>query len=1288
LRNVQGDGRNVACRRMPFATRSFSARLVQAESLRRGGFPELAPEVIDQAAKQLQRVMQADDEVSRLMPDDASRQALLELGWNTARVDAAAMTAAEQALPQLAAPPSKSPMPMPPAPAPPAPTLPAPPVIEAWFAQELADASQHEQLRAVLTALDKLGRWPQTPDCLFIRQVLQLEGTEGELVADAARRILSLRRDLRSIVTRSPESYAAARPSVAEGLRDLIAAERWLLEAGPRQPEVRVWLDRAEAAVAKARKQAQRYADLAGLWGDLLAELPPVAAWVAARASDLEQRPVAWNDIRRAAEVWAQSASDSPDPIRLLESWPDKPAPLTSVERPLLLLFADALRLQAILRSKDGAESAMGSFDLAAVARHRREFWKAVEDALPQLGARSRPTPAEWWDADRLLRAPFLPADDRASLDQLLRNDPSGSSAARDVNADSLWQGFWAIASLDLMQTGRSTELWKKWDRLAELTQSAQPDLRARRSELERGIRDQWTDLQSQAESLNSRNLADLQLAAAVLDPHLTPRRDPDAELRRSAASAFGDWLLVFADDWRGRVADAPGSEYQRLADRAEALAVQLSARETRPTPAAPPVLQVQGGRFDATRRGKLEATYSGGDRDGLQFLLVPAPVRWTQGGKSSRLDQTQAIRFPGDGKLDVDLQLDDQVVAPEKMVVALATADGFPLQFRALTLTPPFDPSQWRIEFVDVETQTPLEASPLAGTNGVKLFFAPSAEITVQARLIRPAQDTTPAVRIKLMQLTAGDPIVLRDNLEVKLAGPQTPVIFDLPAPPEKPAEAAAPPPMPATPLADLARGWIFEITPEGGEPVHYTVKPAFWSAAKFIDEPQPALQDGRFVLRLQRKAVQSALLPKKIEVVLDPSDSVTRVLTDPTLRGPLEPGQKSTLGFSVPEDWRTQAARSDWKVALGVAGLPHAYRWQLRETGNVDQLGGQPEQLEVRLLMPRNEKGAPIRDVPVLESGKDPLRIQLQVFADSLDRIDDPQDWRLVYRVVRTTEDKPEATPFGHEWPLFSSVERHVELLGVKAGAWKFHTAARDYEYEFSADDLRGLLGRFTVQAELRRGGRREPLAQQSLVFALDNDTPPKVTPKFLAAESKGARVRIGATDAESGIRRLVVGIDKNGDKQLLDDEILDARNYRLFDETHPSFDTTIPWAKFPPLEKSVTEYVVLVQAQNGLGVTGSQNLIVPYNPPKAATRGTLVVEMKLSGGAKATLQLTGPQAKTVEASSSPVQIGDLAPGTYQIEANVSYVVVGKRQTGKASAEVKAGGTTSVSVPLSSSK
>jgi hypothetical protein len=1287
LRNARGDGRIIACRQMPFAARSFSARLVQAESLRHGGFPELLPDILDQATKQLQRIAQGDDELSRLIPDEPGRQSAAVLGWNSARIDAAKLTAADQALQALLVPPPKAaptPMPMPAPPAA-APAIPASAVIEAWFVQQLPDSAMRDRLRATLTALEKGGHWPQTPDCLLIRNVLQLEGPDADLAVEATQRILGLRRELRSIVLRQPNSYAALQALVAEALRDLTAAERWLLEAGPRQPEVRSWLDRAEAAVVQARRAGQRHGDLVGLWSDLLAELPAVAAWVAARASDEEQRPVAWNDIRRVAEIWSQNSDASLDPMRLQETWPDKPARLTNLERKLLVLFADAQRLQAAIRAKD---STGADLDLATVSRHRRDLWKEVEEAVPQLGTRSRPTPSEWWDSDRLVRAPFLPAEDRAALEKLLYSDPSHAGVARDVNADALWQGFWAIATLDLMQAGSPTGLWKSWDRLAELTQTTQPDLVARRAELGRSIRDVWTELQNRSESLNSRGLADLQLAAAVLDPHLLPRRDPDDELRQSASRSFGDWLIVFAADWRGRAADPQGSDYQRLAERAETLAAQLSAHE-KSTPTKPGMLQVQGGRFDASRHSRLEASAAADDRDGLQLLLVPAPVRVNRGGKVSRLSQTQAIPLPENGQLNVDLELEDQIVAPEKMVIALAAADGFPLQFRTIQLTPPFDPSQWRIEFVDVESQTPLEASPLAGVNGVKLFFAPLAEIAVQARLIRPSQDTTPAVRIKLLQITGGEPIVLRDGLDVKLTGPQTPIVFDLPVVPEKTeGTAAAPPPSPAAVQADLARGWIFEIVPEGGDPFRYVVKPAFWSAAKFIDDPQPALQDGRFVLGLQRKAAQSALLPPKIEVALDPSDAVARVLIDPTLRGPLEPGQNSTLGFTLPEDWRAQAARSEWKVALGVAGLPHAYRWRIRETGNVDPLGGQPEQLEVRLLMPRNDKGAPVRDVPVLESGKDPLRIQLQVFADTLDRIDDPQDWRLVYRVVRITDDKPQATPFGHEWPLLSSVERHVELMGVKAGAWKFRTSARDYEHEFSPDDLRGLLGRFTVQAELRRGGRREPLAQQSLVFALDNDAPPKLESKFLAAESKGCRVRLSALDAESGIRRVTVGIDKNGDKQLAEDEIFETRGYPLFRENHPTWDTMIPWSKFPPLEKTTTTYTLLVQCQNGLGITGSQNVTVQYNPPKAATVGTLVIDMKMSGAAKATIELKGPQPKTVSASSSPVSIGDLPPGTYQIEVSVLDVVVGSRKSGKASADVKAGATTNVNIPLSASK
>ena len=49
---------------------------------------------------------------------------------------------------------------------------------------------------------------------------------------------------------------------------------------------------------------------------------------------------------------------------------------------------------------------------------------------------------------------------------------------------------------------------------------------------------------------------------------------------------------------------------------------------------------------------------------------------------------------------------------------------------------------------------------------------------------------------------------------------------------------------------------------------------------------------------------------------------------------------------------------------------------------------------------------------------------------------------------------------------------------------------------------------------------------------------------------------------------------------------------------------------------------------------------------------------------------------------------QFSDLTPGQYQVAVSVNYAVIGRKENGEAKVDVKAGETTTASVPLSQAK
>ena len=1346
-RDAGRQGRHVVCRQMPLTWRAFESQLALAVALQRGGLDELVPQSVQQADAAYKKLQtQSASFVGwELTANEAQQKSLQELGFAVESNPPApeALKAVEKFLLSLlseapgATAPTASSVPNGPEPAPSA--------IQAWLRQELlrdASAENWDRLKQIVNRLQRVGRLPTTAESLLLRDVLATENGAARLgTGDAMGRVFKLRDRFRQLAVRSPESLPLVRDTVQSGMRSLNAAERWLLATEANRPEVRDWLDKSEQAVARAELLTKRYADTVGIWSDLLTELPAAAEWIATRANDDDHRKVDWLRLRDVARQWAERERDGRwDSASFQNAWPDKPARWTDLERLLLTQFIDAQRLKVALSAGGNDSTATRtspdevSEDLsklaAQAASDRSDFGDEVRRTLPRLGTADHPTPSLWRETDRLLAQPWLSGDERRKLDGLRRLAPRGDPLPnRQSEAGSLWQGFWAIATLSLLTPDRggvapdhsgTADLWKDWERLAELSQPAavaarapsaaeQQALRQRRAELGRAIRRQWSTLQDRASSAKSTtSLPAWHLVAATLDPTLLPAADPDVHLRDERQRQFADWLTVFSADWRQRATVATNSDplgYAALAERADTLTRDLGGASPRTEPLAPPVRFQDDKRpsFDAQRRTRINLSIApvAETRREMNVLISGVQVRLVEGPNQIPLRQTVARPLQSNGQLELDLKLDDEVEAAQSLLVALAEADGYPLDFRRIPLYPPFDPSQWRIEFLDAATNTPLENVPLSDPTGIKIFLPPTAAVSLRANLVRPAKDSTASAKITLYRLTESSRLPLLEGLDLKLeAGKErTPILLDLPAPAkdkETAKDKAA-----TEPLADLARGWLFEITPEDQKPLEYLIRPTFWSASKFIDEPQPVIRDDRFTLELKRRATVAGdvPLPEKIPVELSLPDSLRNSLADYTLSGSAAAGQQLTLSFALPKNWSDQARDEKWSLALDVAGLPHAHRWRIEPSGSVTPVSGQPPQLDIRLRLPPAEPKAPPRLEPVIRKGKESLHLQFQVDATELDRTEGTGDWSLSYTVVREVEAGNQPTPLQHSWRLFSSVQRHVWLDAIQAGAWKLRTAANDYEQLEPEAEIRGMSGRFQVQAALTRAAQpQQPLATAKLRFAIDDDAPPALEVKGVSTEprltDKDFAFRIEAADPESGIQRLVYGFDKNADKQLQEDEeLLEERSSIGLDNPKVGWPIIISKAKMPKLEKDEETRHLIVQARNGLGAVATRVVPVTLRKPvvvlpKKLTTGALTVNLKVSRGAKCNIQLSGPAARLEETSEDSVTFSDLPAGQYQINVKVNYAVLGRKESGEAKIDVKLGETVTANVPLSAAK
>jgi len=1330
-----GPARDAACRRAPYTWRTFEAQLHLAEALRQGGLPGLAGVVLRQAEARLQKLTDQTEWFAEFQRGTEKKlhSDLQSLGLTAQASDAVppeVIAEAEQFLRGLVAEKPPAAAQTPPVESPPAARDKSPPpsaaAIQAWFIQELSDPVRGSdpanvaQLQQIQNRLQTQRLWPQTAACAFLFEVLSASTADsrprgGLIVRD----MLALRDRFRQLAVRLPESLPLVEEPVRQGLRTLDAAERWLIATEATQPEVRNWMEKAREFAEQAERGAEQAAATAGVFSDLLAELPELAEWIATRAIDDRSRPMDWDRLRELAKVWRASQRDGRwDVTEITDTWPDRPAEFTGLERLLLTLLIDAHRCRIALQvEREGApESASRPHDsqrlAEEVANHRAEFWRNVQQSISTLGISTRPTPSAWREIERLLAQRWPTLEERQRLETLQRLAPRGEPLPdRHAARAAVWQGFFAIATLSLFEesSGELDSLWQSWDELVVATQAAdqQPEaasadaLRFRRVQLGRLIRQQWNRLQKPASTTGeATDIVRLHLAAAALDPASLPAVDPDVHFRERRRQYFAQWLALLGEDWhrRSTIADGPAAQsYLTLADSAQRIAGELGAdaslgeRDARVR-----IQEVQRIAFNPQRRGRLEFAMTGNSPAGppLKAILTQAPLRVVQGDRRVLVDGTE-LPIPATGPFSVEVELSPDVTSTEWLLVAITEeADGYPLEFRRIPLQPPFDPTTWRIAFVEAETGVPLESTPIPGVNGSKLFLAPAATIACRAELIRPDRDSTASAKVAVYRLTGAGRVPLLPAIDITLepGRQRTPIPFDVPVSEEAATQA---------PVAKLDRGWVFEITPAGEQPLEYHIQPAFWSAEKFLKPVRPELMGDRVTLSLERRTpskeiADEVLLPQQIDVRLQLPAWLEGRISDYTPGGPLGFGQQLTLGFTLPPDWRERAVDATGDLALEVAGLPHASCWRIHPSGNISVVGGQPPRLDIRLLE-SNRPDVPPRKGPILRKGKESLKLRFEVDSTELDRSEGAGDWTLAYLVQRESESGTERALPGKSWRLYSSLEQHTRLDSLQKGVWRLTTSANDYEHEVPETELRGFSGRFQVQAALYRADApQHPQATASLRFAIDDEAPPTVqvtgltdTPRRIDQELV---FRIEAADPESGIEWLAFGFDQNGDRQLQEDpERISVFTFEAFDHPRVTRSIRIPASRLPKLEQAEETRHLLVQASNGLGIVGTRIVPITFRKPpmpRTATIGSLAVTFRTARGARATIQLTGPKPQLVQAASGSHTFTDLPPGQYQVKVNVTYALTGQKEAGEGTFEVKAGATTPASIPLSAVK
>ena len=1344
-REESGTDRPIVRQRTPLNWRRFQSLLARADSLKYGGQQRLAVDALDAAVAASKRLIEQSTAVAGLNWQKSEVQLLSRWGFTfeTNRPTDVAIAAAGKALQAdpLAGTPEKSG------------TADSNVVTTAipaeldliaarqWIVQELQRGLLNEKDLARIRPL--VERLPLSPDGLLLRDILALKADETPMLANEILPQFFTNWDrLRRLAVRYPEAWTLIEGDIRSAVRAQHAAERWLFAPGPTRQDVKVWLQKASEAVDRAEGVAAQYGEAVGVWIDLLSELPAIAEWVAARASDDGKRDLSW------LTLWARGPQEAGtwDLAALSNAWPERPYDPKDAERKVLTLFLDAQRLKSALFASNEKKLAADEFNkLVREARlHRADFWQDLQTKHSRAEI-ANSTTALWRESYRLLEQGWIPfplrarqKEFQAKLADLASSDRDKSKGAvasgellptPSTALGAVWQGFWAANTVQLLSEPGAdhVELCKGWARLALASpligptrgEASEASLRQMRSAVGELIREQWTRFPE-----DKKDLLSIYLISTKVNPfrELERDQDPDHLIRNARQRQFAAWLQLFADQWRSHADESNrpnAARYFELARDATNLSRTLDQSRdvneslTKPKSSTAPRLPQLGPlAFDGDRLGRLElpsVPVAPGEKS-PNVVLSGTGVRLVEGKQSFPLDKGLVRPMQPESTNAFSLSLNASVDVPQQLLVVLTDpVDNYPYDFRLVQLNPPFDEKQWKIEFTEAKSKNALEWEPLARSTGVKVFLAPATNLALRADLIRSEKDLTTAAKITVYRLLDStrtpEREVLIENIDLPLKAGQirSPLTIDFPEPPKDKAAGKD-----AAGLnADIGYGLVFRITPEGQQPLEYVIRPTFYSAVNFINEPKPIIEEDRLTLAIQRPAVvKDGLLPKSIGVELHVPDLFLESLSGYTLKGAVQPGQAATLAFSLPKNWSDLARDHQLELALDVAGLPHAYIWRIESSGNVVPVPGNPPHLGVRFRMPAPEGKNPPRLKPILVKGKDPFDLLLQLNASELDRYEAVDGWTVKYTVSRETPMGLEKTPLGKSWPIYSSLERRVVLSSIQAGVWNVRTDAVDYSHLIPEAELSGSFGRYQIQAQVEKVDEPTPLVIATQQFAIDDDREPdaKLTwtssgPKWMDQELS---FQIEATDLESGIQRVSYGFDLNGDEKFQEAKELigEARLNKPggIELNDPAFKKkfTIPKTKLPEFAKDKqedTKYLV-IQVQNGLGIVRSWAEPVRFQRSKKAMvavkepSGNLIVKLKINRGAESTVQITGPDTKTETTKNNSVTFSNLKPGRYEIKVKVNYAVVGVKEAGTETIDVKVDETVSANVTLSNVK
>ncbi|MEZ6130119.1 MAG: hypothetical protein R3C59_15650 [Planctomycetaceae bacterium] len=849
-----------------------------------------------------------------------------------------------------------------------------------------------------------------------------------------------------------------------------------------------------------------------------------------------------------------------------------------------------------------------------------------------------------------------IPGFESESTELIASLQGSGPEAATGDNRTGIWLGFWSLRLLDAVSGQPHTKLWADWKQIVQLVRDKDANIAVWRTRLAEQLQKQWQDYRTkQNDSPASTVFVTQSDAAELLSQDLAQRRLASARNSELYGRIHQD---LFGKSLPTRSVEFSVGKSELMVDSENRAQIDVKS-------GGGSAIYVSHSDF------VLEQLQADLKQDWLR-LNNNSPQRSLVFRTNNGLTQTVPLTLAMVNTVnDIDI-----VVATQQVTVH------------------PGDDTQWKIEFL-------RDGTALTLYDGKELRLPPTtldeagkdASIPLTLRLSQ--HDSQRPASVKQVTVQA---YTFPDGRERKVW--DQPQVLDvvnyavlIPLIPASKAEtAAAAGAVASAPAIDLLNGMTFEVTPVGFETKsrRIVIQPVLLGPSHYVvTTPDYNAATRTLSLSVQpRTDRDDPFWPTKIPVEVDFSPALNRLRQgEAAMKAPALPGDGKTFEFVFREDIE-QAFRRDsdlvddennLEFGLSVAGIPHAWRWQLKDDGVRALLSDEPI-VRAELTLSADNKVPPVpTDRPSFLFAKDPQNeptfdVRMHIFRSGRFNAQNP-DWELNLRVQNAATEI--ATPvLDIPIRLRSPHAQTITASGADGAVWKLSTHTQSYQRTgLKIDEQLGLgPGRYRLIADLSRTDRtRTQPVEHQIPFVIDG-TPPEVTVNVpTAGEHFVTRIlsgRVTAEDRESDVSAYQVTLEGG--------EPVNVR---------PNGEFQIPIEQFPEIqvgegETKTKSRVLTVIATNGAGLASNPVkqpvVFVKRGPPKKkmapkpAPPGIVLFESESKEEFEITLWKSGNLEKKGKGVGM-IELKDVKPGTYKLNWTGPSV-------GQTAVTVKSGETTKV--------